>query len=358
MKPLFVTKSFLPPLSEYISYLKKIWKSGVLTNDGPMIKEFEQKFASYSGSKNVMAVGNGTLALQLAIRALDLKGEIITTPFSFVATSSSIIWENCKPVFADIDHETLNINPDEIRKKINKKTAGVLAVHVYGSPCDVDEIGNISKKHNIPVIYDACHTLGVKFKGKSLFRYGDISVTSLHATKIINTAEGGVLFTENNKTAEKIRLLRNFGYRDYKIHTLGINAKMSELNAALGIASFMHINEIYIKRKNAFNYYRMLLKNNGEIRYQKFNGVQNFAYYPVIFNKEKIKKAVIKELNSHNIFPREYFSPSLEYVYDKKITCPIAYDISKRILCLPLSSYTKNSEILRITKIINAICRG
>jgi dTDP-4-amino-4,6-dideoxygalactose transaminase len=356
LKPIYVTKSVLPSLKHYNKYLKKIWGNGILTNDGPLLSELERRLRKISGSEYVMCLANGTLALQLALRALEIRGEVITTPFSFIATLSSVLWENCKPVYADIDSQTLNIDPAEIEKKITRNTSAILAVHVYGNPCDVDEIERISSRYNLKVIYDASHSINIKYKGKPLFNYGDISTTSLHATKIINTAEGGAIFTNNKEVAQKVKLLRNFGYRNYKILELGINAKMNEFSAALGLANLENLGKIIKRRKRVFDSYRRYLKGNGKITYQKFLSEQNYAYYPVIFLTEKLKKKVIRELNSRNIYPREYFYPSLELVFGSKITCPVAYDISRRILCLPISPYLKETDVRLIAGIVNKVC--
>lgn len=351
--PLYVTRSFLPPLKDYTAILKKVWDNGILTNDGPFLRKFEKKLKEFSGSNTVLCMSNGTVTLQLALRALGIKGEVITTPFSFIATTSSILWEGSKPVYADIDPETLNIDPESIRKKITKNTKAILAVHVYGNPCNVEEIKKIAKEHKLKVIYDASHAIGIRHKGKSLFKHGDISTTSFHATKIISSAEGGAIFTDDRRTAGMLRLQRNFGYSNYRIKELGINAKMSEITAALGLASIKYLGFVIKKRRAAFRLYRKLLSANQTIRYQKFITEQNYSYYPVIFKNEKIKNRVILKLNKENIFPREYFNPSLELVFGNKISCPVAYDISRRILCLPLSPYIKNSDVKVITKIIN-----
>ncbi len=355
-KPLYVTRSFLPPLKEYTAHLEKIWESGVLTNDGTYVKLFEQKLRKLSGCRNALCVSNGTIALQLALRALGISGEVITTPFSFIATTSSIKWEGCKPVFADIDPETLNINPQEIETKITAKTRAIMAVHVYGNPCDVNAISKIARKYDLKVIYDASHAIGVHYKGKPLFAYGDLSTTSFHATKIINTAEGGAIFTNSTKIAQELEFKRNFGYRNYKIHSLGINAKMSELNAALGCASVKYLDRNLLHRKSAFELYRKLFLKNNNIRFQKFVAKQNYSYFPVIFNSKKSKNKAIQMLNRNNIFPREYFSPSLEMVFGNKVTCPVSNDISQRVLCLPLSAYISKKEVAEVSEIINGVC--
>lgn len=231
-----------------------------------------------------------------------------------------------------------------------------MAVHVYGNPCDTSAIGKIAKEYGLKVIYDASHAIGINYKGKPLFAYGDISTTSFHATKIINTAEGGAVFTNSGRVARELAFKRNFGYSNYKILSLGINGKMSELNAALGVAGFKYLNYNLKKRKSAFELYRKLLKDNFRISYQEFNARQNYAYFPVIFRSNTLRESTVKALNKANIFPREYFSPSLELVYGKKITCPVSYDISQKVLCLPLSVHITSSDIKRVTEIINKTC--
>ncbi|HMQ78290.1 MAG TPA: DegT/DnrJ/EryC1/StrS family aminotransferase [Ignavibacteria bacterium] len=355
-KPLYVTRSFLPPLDEYTKLLKDIWASGVLTNDGKYLRQLEQKLKKLSGCSHALCVSNGTIALQAAIKALDINGEIITTPYSFIATTSSIVWEGSEPVYADIDPGTLNIDPSQIVKKITRKTKAILAVHVYGNPCDTSAIGKIAKEYGLKLIYDASHAIGINYKGKPLFAYGDVSTTSFHATKIINTAEGGAVFTNSSRVARELAFKRNFGYSNYKILSLGINGKMSELNAALGVAGFKYLGYNLKKRKAAFELYRKLLKDNFRISYQEFNAPQNFAYFPVIFSNNTLRENTVKALNKENIFPREYFSPSLELVYGKKITCPVSYDISRRVLCLPLSVHITASQIKLVTRIVNKAC--
>lgn len=355
-EPLYVTRSFLPPLGEYTALLKDIWSSGVLTNDGKYLKLLEKKLRMLSGCRHALCFNNGTIALQAAIKALNITGEIITTPFSFIATTSSILWEGCKPVYADIEPGTLNIDPLQIEKKITRKTKAIMAVHVYGNPCDTAAINKIARKHGLKVIYDASHAIGINYKGKPLFAYGDISTTSFHATKIINTAEGGAVFTNNDITAGELGFKRNFGYSNYKILSLGINGKMSELSAALGVAGFKYLKFNLKKRKAAFLLYRKYLKNNYRISYQEFNAEQNYAYFPVIFKNNALRKKAVEMLNKANIYPREYFSPSLELVFGNKVTCPVAYDISQRVLCLPLSVHITPAQIKEVTTIVNNAC--
>ncbi len=354
--PLLVTKSFLPPLEEYVRYLKLIWKNGVLTNDGRFVKQFEGELKANAGTGFAICTANATIALQLAMRTLPPGGEIITTPFSFIATTSSIMWEGFVPVYADIDPHTLNIDPKEIEKKITRKTKAILAVHVFGNPCDTEAIKKIAKKHKLTVIYDACHALGIKHKGKPLFSYGDISVTSFHATKLLNTAEGGAMFTNNPRTAKRLKLARNFGYENYVIHTLGINGKMNELSASLGLAGMKYLPKIIAKRKAAYNLYMQFLKETENFDFQHFLTGQNYSYLPVILRTEKLKKQLMKALNAQNIFPREYFSPSLETVFGGKPSCKNALDISKRILCLPLSVHITPAEIKKVCSTVNKVC--
>lgn len=355
-KPLFVTRSFLPPLKEYVSHLEQIWKSGVLTNDGKYVKLLENKLRTLSGCTRALCVSNGTIALQLALKALNVTGEVITTPFSFIATTSSILWENCKPVFADIHPQTLNIDPENILKKITCKTTAIMAVHVYGNPCNVNLINKIAREHKLKVIYDASHAIGINYKGKPLFAYGDISTTSFHATKIINTAEGGAVFTNNTGTGKKLELKRNFGYKNYVVHSLGINAKMSELNAALGYASIKYLAVNLKHRKKAFEIYKKLFSGNYHLSYQDFITQQNYSYFPVILSSSSLRKKTAKMLKQKNIFPRQYFNPSLELVFGNTISCPVAYDISERVLCLPLSAYITNTEVSEVANIVNKAC--
>lgn len=354
--PLLVTKSFLPPLEEYVRYLKRIWKSRVLTNDGQFVKEFEEKLKALSGTAYALCTANATIALQVALRTLPRGGEIITTPFSFIATTSSIIWEGFTPVYADIDPATLNIDPKEIEKKITRRTRAILAVHVFGNPCNIEAINRIAKKHKLTVIYDACHALGIKYKGKPLFSYGDISVTSFHATKLLNTAEGGALFTAKGSAARKIKLFRNFGYENYAIHSLGINGKMSELNASLGLAGIKYLDKIISKRKTGYNLYMKHLKMSNNFDFQCFLTGQNYSYLPIILRTERLKKQLLKALNSENIFPREYFSPSLETIFGGPALCKNALAISKRILCLPLSAQITSAEVRKVCSTVNKIC--
>lgn len=355
MKRINVTKTYLPPVEEYISYIHEIWEREQLTNHGPLVCELEKKLKKFLGVKHLLIVNSGTMALQIAIKALDLRGEIITTPFTNVATTSSIFWENCKPVFADIDRKTLCINPSEVAKKITKKTSAILATHVYGNPCDVDRLKKIAKKNKLKLIYDGAHTFGVKFKGVSLLNYGDISTLSFHATKLFHTIEGGALVTNDDRLAHKISYLRNFGHNGHEDYFgLGINGKNSELNSAMGLSILPKVKKLIAARKKTSKLYDTFLKKSDLERPEIAKKTDyNYAYYPVIFKTERQLLNKREELNKQNIFPRRYFYPSLNKLnYVEKQRMPISEDISSRILCLPLYHDIEEKEIKKIASII------
>ncbi len=342
-----VTKTYLPPIEEYLSYIQKIWAGGQITNHGPLVRELEMRLKEYLGVKHLFLVTNGTIALQIAIKALGLKNEIITTPLSYVATTSSIVWEGCAPVFADIENDTLTINPREIEKKISKKTTGIITTHVYGNPCDIEAIDEISKKNNLKVIYDAAHAFGVRYREKALVSYGDISVLSFHATKIFHTIEGGALITHDDEMAHKISYMRNFGHDgEESFFGLGINGKMSEFQAAMGLCILPHINEVIERRRLIHNTYDELLDFDRLSKPVWRGGANhNYAYYPVLFQTEQQLLATRELLRKNNIYPRRYFYPPLNTLaYIKKQPAQVTEDISRRILCLPLSHDLKKNE--------------
>lgn len=352
-----VTKTYLPPLEEYQLHLKQMWDRGWITNHGLCVTELEEKLKKYLKVDYLQCVSNGTLALQIAIKALDLKGEIITTPFSYVATTDAILWENCEAVFVDIDEDTLTIDPKKIEKAITKKTSAILATHVYGNPCDVESIARIAKKHKLKVIYDAAHSFGVKYKNKSVFNYGDISVVSFHATKLFHTIEGGAIFTKNKDLDFKNSYLRNFGHNGpEKFHGVGINAKMSEVNAAMGLCNLTKVESILKARAKASKHYLVNLKASGKIKFPliRKGTTYNYSYFPVIFESERVLLKVIKALNTKDIYPRRYFYPSLNTIgFGRKQSMPVSESISKRIMCLPLFFNITKAEIDLITDIIN-----
>lgn len=331
----FVTKTFLPPLEEYINNLNRAWNKRWITNQGELAQELENKLKEYLGVKHVLFVSNGTIAIQFAIKALNLKKSIITTPFTFVATTSAILWEKCSPIFVDIDPKTFSIDTNKIEQAITKDTEAILAVHVYGYPCNVEAIEKIAKKHNLKVIYDAAHAFGVKMDGKSILEFGDISVLSLHATKLFHTGEGGLIVTNNDELAKKINLLRDFGLKGESPIELGINGKNSELHAALGLTNLNYIDSIVEKRKIITEAYSKLLKISRP--YLDNNVEHNYSYYPIIFKNEEELLKVKRALEENNIYPRRYFYPSLNNLpFVENTSCPNAEEIAKRVLCLPL----------------------
>jgi dTDP-4-amino-4,6-dideoxygalactose transaminase len=349
-----VTKPFLPPFEEYTKILEKIWKTNILTNMGPISKNLENELKSHLSVKNLHFVSNGTIALQLAIKALDLKGEIITTPFSYVATSSSIVWENCKPIFVDIDNKSLNIDPDLIEEKINKNTQAILATHVFGNPCNIDVINEIAKKNNLKVIYDGAHAFGVKYKNQSIFNFGDISTCSLHATKLFNSGEGGLVISNSLKFHKKIEYMKNFGHKGPEEYSgLGINGKNSEFHAALGLINLSYITKIHNKRKLLSETYDRLVSLKKPL--WNLSGTKNYSYYPVIFSSEKELLMVQRKLEKNNIFGRRYFYPSLNTClnYVENHFMKNSENISKRVFCLPIYYDLEIDVVRRICSIIN-----
>ena len=350
-----VTKPFLPPIDEYTKYVEGIWQRNWLTNNGPLVNELELKLKEYLDLPHLLFVSNGTMALQIAIRALELKGEIITTPFTYVATTSSIVWEGCKPVFVDIDSETLNIDPSKIEAAITENTRAILATHVYGNPCDIDAIQEIANKHSLKVIYDAAHCFGTKYKGRSVFGFGDISTTSFHATKLFHTVEGGAVFTNDGNLLKKMDFLRNFGHNGPEDFVeVGINGKNSEIHAAMGLVNLKYISDILESRKNQSLRYDNFFKRE-DIRKITLNKQAdfNFAYYPVILRDEEITIKVQNELEGNRVMPRRYFHPSLNTVNIYKTRqLPLSESISKRILCLPLYHTISFEEIDFVSRIL------
>ena len=351
-----VTKSYLPNKDKYKKYIDEIYENGWLTNQGPLVQRLEKRLAQYLGVKNIVLVSNGTIALEIAYRALDLKGEVITTPFSFVATTSSLVTNRLTPIFADIDEKTFNLNPKNIEKKITSRTSAILPVHVFGNACEVEQIETIANKHNLKVVYDAAHAFDVKYKDKSVLNYGDISTLSFHATKLFHTIEGGALIINDDSLLEKVRYLINFGIKNQEeIPHLGTNAKMNEFEAAMGLCILDDIEKIKTNRKKVVENYRENLNNIVQFQEQNINASENYSYFPILFKNEEELLKVQKALNEKQIFPRRYFYPSLDtldYIKPKQI-CEISQDISKRILCLPLYvgiekfSQNKIMEILR-----------
>ena len=334
-----VTKTYLPSKEKYQKYVDEIYENGWLTNYGPLVQRLEKRLAEYLGVKNIVLVANGTVALEIAYRTLDLKGSVITTPFSFIATTSSLVTNNLSPIFADIDENTFNLYPKNIEKLITPNTSAILPVHVFGNACKVEEIEEIANKYNLKVVYDAAHAFDIKYKDQSVLNYGDISTLSFHATKLFHTIEGGALIINDDKLAEKARYLINFGIKNQEeIPHLGTNAKMNEFEAAMGLCVLDDIEEIKDKRKVILELYRKELDGLVAFQEQNKNATENYSYFPIIFKSEEDLLKMQKVLNEDDIFPRRYFYPSLdtlEYIEPKQ-NMPISRDISKRILCLPI----------------------
>lgn len=349
-----VTKPFLPPLELYSSYLQKIWDLQWVTNNGPQVQELEKRLKEYLGVKHLLYVNNGTIALQIAIKALAPKGEIITTPFSYVATTNSILWEGCKPVFADIKSSDYNIDPTKIKTLINKDTVAILATHVYGNPCDVKEIEKIAKEFNLKVIYDAAHAFGSKYQGKSLLSYGDVATCSFHATKLFHTIEGGAIITNDDSLAEKMTLYRQFGHTGDDHFSIGINGKNSELHAAMGLCLLPMTEDIMANRKRTADLYNELLLGLPLKRPEAMEGTEyNYSYYPIVFESEDQMLKAKSLLTDSAVGTRRYFYPSLNNLPQYKgEPCPISESVSLRVLALP---FYYNMEVDDVKKICDCI---
>ncbi len=356
-----VTKTYLPPREEYDAYLDQLWESGWITNNGKLATSLEKKLEQYLGVEHLQLVSNGTTALQIALKVLDITGEVITTPFSYVATTSSILWENCEPVFVDIEHDSLTIDAEKIEAKITEKTSAIMGTHIYGIPCDVHKIRSIAENYNLKVIYDAAHAFGVKLNGKALSSFGDLSALSFHATKLFHTVEGGALVTNDKDLSEKIFLSKTFGHRYNEHLQLGINGKNSELHAAMGHCMLSKVEGLIKRRRELTAVYHAQLDTD-QIRFPNIpDGVQyNYGYFPVIFSSEQQLLEVTESLKKADIYPRRYFYPSLnELPYlQAKQQCPISSDIANRVLCLPIYESLQETEVNRISEIVNSITRS
>jgi len=334
-----VTKTFLPPFDEYAAVLKRAWNKGWITNNGELVKDLEEKLKEYLDVKHLLFCNNGTIALQLALKALNITGEVITTPFSYVATTGAILWENCKPVFADINSKNFCIDALKIENAITDKTTAILATHVYGHPCDIEAIEKIAMKFKLKVMYDGAHAFGTKYKGKSVLSFGDISICSFHATKLFHTVEGGCIITNNDNLAEKVRLQHQFGHIGDEHFTLGINGKNSELHAAMGLCNLKYINEILASRKRQWTYYYKALQVSSSLQLLTISsGIEyNYSYFPVVFETEELLLDAIASLKEKNIMPRRYFYPALNTLpYIQYQSSPVAESVAKRVICLPL----------------------
>lgn len=354
-----VTKTFLPPLSDYTALLERVWKNEWLTNRGELVRELETKLKDYLAVSDILVMNNGTIPIQIALKLLAKGGEVITTPFSYVATTSAIVWENCTPVFVDIHPEYWTIDETKIEAAITNKTTCILATHVFGNPCHVEEIERIANKYGLKVIYDAAHCFGVKYKGKSIFEFGDVSTCSFHATKVFHTGEGGASFCRDQDLQHQIFYSHTFGHIgpvDY--YGVGINGKISELQAAMGLAVLPYINGILSNRKRVVDVYNSLLDLK-EIAMLKLREQTdwNYSYYPVLFRDEEVLLKVEASLKQNKINARRYFHPSLNTLpYVKKLSMPVSENIASRVLCLPLYPGLETNDIETIAKLVNSAC--
>jgi len=358
-----VTKTCLPPIDKYINYLEKIWQTGHITNNGPFSCQLRDDLKDYLDVSNLEVVANGTLALQLAIRALELHGEIITTPYSYVATTNAILWEGCDPVFVDIEDRTFCINPNLIEAAITEKTTAILATHVYGYPCDVVKIQQIAEKYNLKVIYDAAHAFGVRLFGKSLLTHGDCSTLSFHATKLFHTVEGGAVVCKDDRVSKRVSLMKQFGHiGEEQYLDIGVNAKMSELHAAMGLCLLPQVSEVIACRTEIFRWYGELLDDYPLERPVISPGLEyNHAYYPVIFPSHNVMMRARQTLIDNNISPRRYFYPSLNTLPflkpELKNICPVSEGVSSRVLCLPLFLGLRKEEVKVICSLLKECIR-
>lgn len=364
--PVYVTRPALPPLNEFVEYLEKIWDSHILTNNGPFHQQFEKELAEYLGAKYLSVFSNGTLALVTALQALRITGEVITTPFSFVATTHSLWWNNIKPVFVDIEPEYFNIDPEKIEAAITPQTTAIMPVHVYGNPCKVDEIQRIADTYGLKVIYDAAHAFGVTVNGNSILNYGDLSILSFHATKTFNTIEGGAIICHDEKTKRRIDFLKNFGFADeVTVVEPGINAKMNELQAAYGLVQLKYVDNYISKRKSIAELYRQKLKTvKGLVTLNDIPGVRHsYTYFPVLID-ERIygipRDSVYEELKKHNIFGRRYFYPLISQFPTyrglnsaKTENLPVATKTAEQVICLPIYPDLDINTIEEICNILN-----
>lgn len=352
---ILVTRTFLPDFEEYAALLRGVFKRGVLTNQGELVQQLESELESCLEVDRLQYLCNGTAAIQLALRALDLQNsEIITTPFSYVATTSSLLWEGCSPVFVDIEPDFFTINPELVEAAITPNTKAILAVHVFGKACDVDRLSAIAKKYSLKLIYDGAHAFGTRYNGKSLLTYGDICTLSFHATKLFHTVEGGACIASDHEINQKIALLKRFGHIGDEHYMLGINAKQSEIHAAMGLANLKYIGDILASRRRICELYTELLNGIITIPRNPKGCDWNHAYYPVLFENCAQLKKVFAVLEAHDIYPRRYFYPSLNLLpyLNEANRCPISEDISSRIACLPLYHDLSLETVASIADII------
>ncbi len=357
-EPLYVTQSYLPPFEEFVAQMRQVWQTAQLTNNGPLVCEYESRLKELLGVDHIVSVDNGDAGLRVAYKALRLSGEVITTPFSYISTTSSLLWSGLKPVFADVEEDTLTLDPECVMAAITSRTTAILATHVYGNPCDVRRLAQLADQHGLKLIFDAAHAFGVRYEGQPILAYGDVSMVSLHATKLVHAAEGGILATNDSKLAEDIEWRRRFGHDGTEsYHGVGINAKMSELHAGLGLCVLRHIDEIVAARRRISACYDSLIDELGlPFCYPKLRPETdyNFAYYPVLLESAEQLTRVLTFLNSQNIYPRRYFFPSMNTI--KTLgdfpRMPVSEAVSSKVLCLPLSASMTEAQVDRVVRAI------
>ena len=361
-EPIFVTKSIIPDLQEYSRYLEQIFSSRHMTNDGSCLRKLEKELANRLRTAHVALCSNGTLALQLALHAAGIAGKkVVTTPFSYVATVSALLWTGCAPVFVDIDEETLCMDPEKLADALDSDAdiCGILPVHIYGNICDVESIEKLASDAQVPVVYDAAQAFGSEYMGRSVLDYGDFAACSFHATKIFHTGEGGAVVTHSEQTLQALQLLRACGHTGDTHTRLGTNAKLSEFHAAIGLCLLDKVADNIARRKSHSALYDALLPKRGIRRPVLRSGlVYNYAYYPVIFESEKILLRVMDALHREQIFPRRYFFPALNtlpYLPLPKQSCPVAESVASRVLCLPLYAELEESTVEKIVATTNSI---
>lgn len=357
-----LNRPFLPPKEEFDSYVKEIWQRNWLTNHGPLVQKFENKVADFLKISEFIFMSSGTTSLQVALKALNIQGEVITTPYSYIATTASVVWEGCRPVFTDICADTLNIDPDKIKSRITENTSAILATHIYGIPCDVEAIQKIADQHQLKVIYDAAHCFGVTYNGDSILKWGDASILSFHATKLLHTVEGGGFYSNDDSIMKRVRFMMNFGHDGpYNFKEVGINGKNSEFHAAMGLCNLSHAAEILNRRKVQVGQYRSELENQ-PVQFQRTrsNTKYNYAYFPVIFDTAQATSKVEKHLTQNGVETRRYFTPSLNKLnyINSPDAMPVAEDVSRRVLCLPLFYELAPKEISYVCSTISETLEG
>lgn len=365
MKKIYVTRPFLPPYEDMEPYLKQIWKNRILTNNGPFHTELEEKLAAFLGVPFVSLFSNGTLALITALKALGIEGEVITSPYSFVATTHALWWNNLSPVFTDIEPESFNIDPAKAEQAITSKTKAILPVHVYGNPCKLEEFERISRKYNLKIVYDAAHAFNVRQNNRSLLNYGDLSILSFHATKVFNTFEGGAIISHDAKMKHHIDNLKNFGFRgETTVEEPGINAKMNEFQAALGLLQLEYIEQAINDRKIISDTYGMLLNDIPGIKvpFYREEVSYNYSYYPIMINPDlygKTRDWLYEKLKQHGYFGRRYFYPLINNLKpyrdlpsSSKSNLAIAENVAQQVICLPIYPGLDPEDIQNISSII------